>query len=79
MFLDNENDKKINENLTEIVKKGVFVSYDLKNNNLFLQYKTSLYIINPKILLLEFILYNFLSGGSKNFIEKIQIKNELFN
>ena len=74
MFQDNENDKKINENLTEIVKKGVFVGYDLKNNNLFLQYETSLYIINPKTLLLEFILYNFLSGDSKNFIEKIQIK-----
>lgn len=74
MFQDNENEKKINENLTEIVKKGVFVGYDLKNNNLFLQYETSLYIINPKTLLLEFILYNFLSGDSKNFIEKIQIK-----
>jgi hypothetical protein len=74
IFQDNENDKKINENLTEIVKKGVFVGYDLKNNNLFLQYETSLYIINPKTLLLEFILYNFLSGDSKNFIEKIQIK-----
>ena len=36
---------------------------------------TSLYIINPKNLLMEFFLFNFLSGDSKKYIEKIIIKS----
>ena len=36
---------------------------------------TSLYIINPKNLLMEFFLFNFLSGDSKKYIERIVIKS----
>ncbi len=75
MFIDDENDEKNNKILTEILKKGFFVGYDFQNDYLFIQYMTSLYIINPKNLLIEFFLYNFLSGDSKKYIEKIIIKS----
>ena len=75
MFIDDENDEKNNKILTEILKKGFFVGYDFQNDYLFIQYMTSLYIINPKNLLMEFFLYNFLSGDSKKYIEKILIKS----
>ena len=60
IFIDEENDEKINKNLTEILKKGFFVGYDFQNDYLFVQYMTSLYILNPKNLLMEFFLFNFL-------------------
>ena len=75
IFIDEENDEKINKNLTEILKKGFFVGYDFQNDYLFVQYMTSLYIINPKNLLMEFFLFNFLCGDNKKFFEKILIKS----
>ena len=75
IFINNENDEKNNKNLTEILKKGFFVGYDFQNDYLFIQYMTSLYIINPKNLLMEFFLFNFLSGDSKKYIERIVIKS----
>ena len=51
--------KKNNKILTEILKKGFFVGLDFQNDYLFIEYMTSLYIINPKNLLMEFFLYNF--------------------
>ena len=67
--------KKNNKILTEILKKGFFVGLDFQNDYLFIEYMTSLYIINPKNLLMEFFLYNFLSGDSNKYIQKIFIKS----
>ena len=72
------------ELLTKILKENYLVGYDNTTSTLFLQYQTSLYIINAKFLLDEYFLYLILSN-STHYIETINIKqssysvNDIFN
>jgi hypothetical protein len=46
-----------NQLLTEIVKNNYYVGFDSKNYLMFAQYNTSLYIVNTKFLLDEYMFY----------------------
>jgi DNA mismatch repair protein MLH1 len=62
------NEDRRNSYLTEILKNSFYVGYENQNNLLFIQYQTSLYIINCKYLLKEYFLYLITKGRHQNFI-----------
>ena len=84
LFLQDENnmidedENKINSALDNIFKKGVYIGYikDLLNFNL--QYQTSMYLINTRVLLQEYFFYQLLLSynNSNSFIENIKINSE---
>jgi DNA mismatch repair protein MLH1 len=68
------NEDRRNSYLTEILKNSFYVGYENQNNLLFIQYQTSLYIINCKFLLKEYFLYLITKGSHQNFIN-LKIKS----
>jgi len=68
---------KVNQDITEILKDNFYVGFDNETGLSFIQYKTSLFIINTKILLQEIILIKLLT---KEFtIFKLDIECEPTN
>ena len=65
---DINNQVKLNANeiLTKIFKHGVYVGYVKDTEYLTLQYETSLYIVNARVLLQEFFMYKVLIGHVDN-------------
>ena len=55
-----------NEVISTILKDNYYVGYDKLNYLTFIQYQTSLYIINTKLLLDEYFLYLTLSNSQLN-------------
>ena len=55
-----------NDIITTILKDNYYVGYDKLNYLTFIQYQTSLYIINTKLLLDEYFLYLTLSNSQLN-------------
>ena len=51
LYSNEDNSEQTNEILNRIIKNNFFVGYDNANSIIFLQYMTSLYIINAKCLL----------------------------
>lgn len=77
IYIKEDNSEEKNEIINRIIKNNYFVGYDNVNSIIFLQYMTSLYIINAKYLLDEYFLYLILSNNS-TYIETINIKKSSY-
>ena len=76
---DEEN--KINILLNNIFKQGSYIGF-IKNNLCFtLQYQTSMYLINTRVLLQEYFFYQLLisHNGNNTFVENIKLSSESFS
>ena len=68
------NKENCNINLTNLFKNGAYVGYESETTFIFLQFGTSLFIINAKLLMQEYFIFTILNNNI-NFIEKIEIKD----
>ena len=76
-----EEENKINIALNNIFKKGVYIGF-IKDSLYFnLQYQTSIYLINTKVLFQEYFFYQLLisHNGSNSFVEKIKLNSDSFS
>ena len=76
-----EDENKINYTLNNIFKQGTYIGY-IKNNLYFtLQYQTSMYLINTRVLLQEYFFYQILIShdGNNSYVENIKISSEFFS
>ena len=76
-----EEENKINLALNTIFKEGVFIGFIKSNLKFTLQYQTSLYLVNTRVLLQEYFFYQILTShnGSNSFIENIKINCDTFS
>lgn len=74
LFLELFNQNNKNQDLTDILKNSHFIGYESNNSICFIQYNTSLYIINLKFLINEFIFYNIIKNNSDK-ISSLKIKS----
>jgi DNA mismatch repair protein MutL len=68
--------ENINENLTNILKDCFYIGYESDNQLAFIQNNTSLYIINIRTLIQEYLLYLILENKAKKCIEKLKINSQ---
>ena len=76
-----EDENKINYALNNIFKHGSYIGF-IKNNLCFtLQYQTSMYLINTRVLLQEYFFYQILIShdGNNSFVENIKLSSESFS
>ena len=76
-----EDENKINYTINNIFKQGSYIGY-IKNNLYFtLQYQTSMYLINTRVLLQEYFFYQILISHDNNnsFVEKIKLSSPFFS
>ena len=76
-----EEENKINIALNNIFKLGVYIGF-IKDSLFFnLQYQTSIYLINTKVLFQEYFFYQLLisHNGSTSFVEKIKLNSDSFS
>ena len=76
-----EEENKINNALNNIFKQGVYIGF-IKDSLYFnLQYQTSIYLINTRVLLQEYFFYQLLisHNGSNSFVEKIRLNSDSFS
>ena len=76
-----EDENKINIALNNVFKHGSYIGF-IKNNLCFtLQYQTSMYLINTKVLLQEYFFYQILIShdGNNSFVENIKLSSESFS
>ena len=76
-----EDENKINYTLNNIFKQGSYIGY-IKNNLYFtLQYQTSMYLINTRVLLQEYFFYQILISHDNNnsYVENIKLSSEFFS
>ena len=76
-----EDENKINYTLNNIFKQGSYIGY-IKNNLYFtLQYQTSMYLINTRVLLQEYFFYQILisHNGNNSYVENIKLSSEFFS
>ena len=76
-----EDENKINYSLNNVFKHGSYIGF-IKNNLCFtLQYQTSMYLINTRVLLQEYFFYQILIShdGNNSFVENIKISSESFS
>ena len=75
-----EDENKINIRLNNVFKEGIYIGF-IKNNLCFtLQYQTSMYLINTRVLLQEYFFYQILIShdGNNSFVENIKLSSESF-
>ena len=75
-----EDENKINIRLNNVFKEGIYIGF-IKNNLCFtLQYQTSMYLINTRVLLQEYLFYQILIShdGNNSFVENIKLSSESF-
>jgi DNA mismatch repair ATPase MutL len=75
-----EDENKINIGLNNIFKHGVYIGF-IKNLNFTLQYQTSIYLINTRVLLQEYFFYQLLisHSGDNSYVENIKLNAESFS
>ena len=88
-IIDKENDNididdeenKINILLNNIFKQGSYIGFIKKNLYFTLQYQTSIYLINTRVLLQEYFFYQLLisHNGNNTFVENIKLSSEDFS
>ena len=76
-----EDENKINIGLNNIFKQGVYIGFIKSNLNFTLQYQTSIYLINTRVLLQEYFFYQLLisHNGKNSFVENIKLNCESFS
>ena len=76
-----EEENKINITLNNIFKQGVYIGFIKNNLNFTLQYQTSIYLINTRVLLQEYFFYQLLisHNGCNSFVENIKLNSESFS
>jgi DNA mismatch repair protein MutL len=67
--------ENLNESLTKIIKNCFYIGYECDNQLGFIQYDTSLYIMNIRTILQEYFLYLILENKLGKF-EKLKIKSQ---
>jgi len=76
-----EEENKINIALNNIFKQGAYIGF-IKDSLFFnLQYQTSIYLINTRVLLQEYFFYQLLisHNESNSFVEKIKLNSNSFS
>ena len=76
-----EEENKINIALNNIFKQGAYIGF-IKDSLFFnLQYQTSIYLINTRVLLQEYFFYQLLisHNGNNSFVENIKLSSESFS
>ena len=76
-----EEENKINIGLTNIFKQGSYIGFIKSNLCITLQYHTSMYLINTRVLLQEYLFYQLLisHNGNNSFVENIKISSNSFS
>jgi len=73
--LFDEDENKINIALNNIFKQGVYIGFIKDSLNFNLQFQTSIYLINTRVLLQEYFFYQLLisDNGNNSFVEKLKL------
>lgn len=76
-----EDENKINYTLNNIFKQGTYIGYIKNNFFITLQYQTSMYLINTRVLLQEYFFYQILISydGNNSYVENINLSSEFFS
>ena len=76
-----EEENKINIALNNIFKQGVYVGFIKNNLNFTLQYQTSIYLVNSRVLLQEYFFYQLLisHNGLNSYVETIRLNSDSFS
>ena len=76
-----EDENKINFTLNNIFKQGTYIGYIKNNFFITLQYQTSMYLINTRVLLQEYFFYQILISydGNNSYVENISLSSEFFS
>ena len=76
-----EEENKINIGLNNIFKQGVYVGFIKNNLNFTLQYQTSIYLVNSRVLLQEYFFYQLLisHNGLNSYVETIGLNSDSFS
>jgi len=76
-----EDENKINYTLNNIFKQGTYIGYIKNNFFITLQYQTSMYLINTRVLLQEYFFYQILIShdGNNSYMENISLSSEFFS
>ena len=76
-----EDENKINYTLNNIFKQGTYIGYIKNNFFITLQYQTSMYLINTRVLLQEYFFYQILISyeGNNSYVENISLSSEFFS
>ena len=76
-----EDENKINYTLNNIFKQGTYIGYIKNNFFITLQYQTSMYLINTRVLLQEYFFYQILISydGDNSYVENISLSSEFFS
>ena len=76
-----EEENKINIGLNNIFKQGSYIGFIKSNLCITLQYHTSMYLINTRVLLQEYLFYQLLisHNGNNSFVENIKISSNSFS
>ena len=75
-----EDENKINLVLNNVFKQGIYIGFIKSNSCFTLQYQTSMYLINTRVLLQEYFFYQLLIShdGNNSFVENIKLSSESF-
>ena len=75
-----EDENKINIVLNNVFKQGIYIGFIKSNSCFTLQYQTSMYLINTRVLLQEYFFYQLLIShdGNNSFVENIKLSSESF-
>ena len=73
-----EDENKINYTLNNIFKQGTYIGYIKNNFFITLQYQTSMYLINTRVL---YFFYQILIShdGNNSYVENISLSSEFFS
>ena len=76
-----EDENKINYTLNNIFKQGSYIGYIKTNLYFTLQYQTSMYLVNTRVLLQEYFFYQILISHDNNnsYVENIKLSSEFFS
>ena len=76
-----EDENKINIVLNNVFKQGIYIGFIKSNSCFTLQYQTSMYLINTRVLLQEYFFYQLLisHNGNNSFVENIKLSSESFS
>ena len=76
-----EEENKINIGLNNIFKQGSYIGFIKSNLCITFQYHTSMYLINTRVLLQEYLFYQLLisHNGNNSFVENIKISSNSFS
>jgi DNA mismatch repair protein MutL len=65
----------VNERVTDIINNCFFIGYENDNHLAFIQYDTTLYIVNLHTLLNEYFLFMIFSNEASEFFSKMKIRS----